>query len=127
MELAKVTAKGQVTIPIEIRKKLGIKNGDKILFVEESGRIYMMNSSMDALREAQRAFAGEAERLGLKDDDVMTMIKELRGRKCGEVNEKLCLIPCVDISIAISRCKDGCNDELYIYTPSACVVIVCCR
>lgn len=35
MELAKVTAKGQVTIPIEIRKKLGIKNGDKILFVEE--------------------------------------------------------------------------------------------
>ena len=79
MELAKVTSKGQVTIPIEIRKKLRIKNGDKILFVEESGRIYMMNSSMDALREAQRAFAGEAERLGLKDDDdVMTMIKELR-------------------------------------------------
>ena len=79
MELAKVTSKGQVKIPIEIRKKLGIKNGDKILFVEESGRIYMMNSSMDALREAQRAFAGEAERLGLQDDDdVMTMIKELR-------------------------------------------------
>ena len=60
MELAKVTSKGQVTIPIEIRKKLGIKNGDKILFVEESGRIYMMNSSMDALLEAQKAFAGEA-------------------------------------------------------------------
>ena len=79
MELAKVTSKGQITIPIEIRKKLGIKNGDKILFGEEAGRIYMMNSSMDALREAQRAFAGEAERLGLKnDDDVMEMIKELR-------------------------------------------------
>ena len=43
MELAKVTSKGQVTIPIEIRKKLGIKNGDKVLFVEEAGRIYMMN------------------------------------------------------------------------------------
>ena len=34
MELAKVTSKGQVTIPIEIRKKLGIKNGDKVLFIE---------------------------------------------------------------------------------------------
>lgn len=79
MDLAKVTSKGQVTIPIEIRKKLGIKNGDKILFIEESGRIYMMNSSMDALREAQRAFVGEAEKNGLKnDDDVMAMIKELR-------------------------------------------------
>lgn len=79
MELAKVTSKGQVTIPVEIRRKLGIKNGDKVLFMEESGRVYMMNSSMDALREAQRAFAGEAERLGLKnEDDVMAMIKELR-------------------------------------------------
>lgn len=79
MELAKVTSKGQITIPIEIRKKLGIKSGDKILFIEEAGKIYMINSSMDALHEAQKAFAGEADRLGLKnDDDVMTMIKELR-------------------------------------------------
>ena len=77
--ISKGNIKRQITIPIEIRKKLGIKNGDKILFVEESGRVYMMNSSMDALREAQRSFAGEAERLGLKDDDdVMEMIKSLR-------------------------------------------------
>ena len=47
--------------------------------MEESGKIYIINSSMDALREAQKAFAGEADRLGLKnDDDVMEMIKELR-------------------------------------------------
>ena len=79
IDFAKVTSNAHITIPIEIRKKLGIKNGDKILFVEESGRVYMMNSSMDALREAQRSFAGEAERLGLKDDDdVMEMIKSLR-------------------------------------------------
>lgn len=32
MELAKVTSKGQITIPIEIRKKLGIKEGSKVLF-----------------------------------------------------------------------------------------------
>jgi AbrB family looped-hinge helix DNA binding protein len=82
MELAKVTSKGQVTIPVEIRRKLGIKNGDKILFVEDDGRIYMMNSSMDALREAQKAFEGEAERLGLKnEDDVMEMIKEIRSER----------------------------------------------
>lgn len=82
MELAKVTSKGQVTIPVGIRKKLGIKNGDKVLFIEDAGRIYMMNSSMEALREAQIAFKGEAERLGLKnDDDVMEMIKAERAVK----------------------------------------------
>lgn len=43
------------------------------------GKIYMMNSSMDALREAQKAFAGEAEGLGINDDnDVMEMVKEVR-------------------------------------------------
>ena len=79
MDLAKVTSKGQVTIPIDIRKKLGLKNGDKVLFVEEAGRIYMINSSMDAFREAQIEFAGEADRVGLRDDeDIVNMIKELR-------------------------------------------------
>lgn len=44
-----------------------------------SGKIYMINSSMDALHETQKAFTGEAERLGLKnDDDVIAMIKGLR-------------------------------------------------
>lgn len=79
MELAKVTSKGQITIPVEIRRKLGIKNGDKILFMEEGGKVYMMNSSMDAFYEAQRAFAGEAERVGLRnDEDVVAIIEELR-------------------------------------------------
>ena len=79
MDLAKITSKGQVTIPIDIRKKLGLKNGDKVLFVEEAGRIYMINSSMDAFREAQMEFAGEADRVGLRDDeDIVNMIKELR-------------------------------------------------
>ncbi|MEY8259716.1 AbrB/MazE/SpoVT family DNA-binding domain-containing protein [uncultured Oscillibacter sp.] len=79
MELAKVTSKGQITIPIDIRRKLGVKEGDKILFVEEQGRVIMMNSSMDALRKAQAAFTGEAERLGLKDEqDVVDLVSELR-------------------------------------------------
>ena len=79
MELAKVTSKGQVTIPISIRRKLGVKEGDKILFVEDRGQIVVMNSSMEALRKAQETFAGEAERLGLQNEqDVADMISELR-------------------------------------------------
>ena len=79
MELVKVTEKGQVTIPIEIRKKLGIKEGSKVLFLEEAGRIYLENSSMEVLRAAQAAFVGEAERLGLEtDEDVVVLVKELR-------------------------------------------------
>jgi len=79
MELAKVTVRGQITIPIEIRKKLNIKDGDKVVFLEENGKIIMENSAMVALREVQDAFKGEAERLGLKDEqDVVNMVKEAR-------------------------------------------------
>ena len=82
MGLAKVTSKGQVTSPVEIRKKLGIREGDKILFLEEGNKIIIMNSTLMALKEAQEAFRGEADRLGLKDEqDVVEMIREIRGEK----------------------------------------------
>ncbi|MDR1137650.1 MAG: AbrB/MazE/SpoVT family DNA-binding domain-containing protein [Synergistaceae bacterium] len=35
MELAKVTTSGQITIPVQIRRKLGSKEGDKVMFIEE--------------------------------------------------------------------------------------------
>jgi AbrB family looped-hinge helix DNA binding protein len=87
MNLAKVSANGQVTVPVEIRKKLGVKDGDKVIFIEENGRIVMENSVRVALKDAQTAFRGEAERLGLKDeDDVTAMINELRREKRVKAN-----------------------------------------
>ena len=82
MELAKVTSKGQITLPIDIRKKLGVKEGDKVLFVEDDNRIYLLNSSMEALLAAQKDFAGEAERAGISSDaDILAMISEVRKAK----------------------------------------------
>ncbi len=80
IELAKVTSKGQITIPIEIRKKLSLKSGDRVIFVEKNGHIEVLNSTMAAFIEAQKEFKGEAERSGLNsEEDVVSMIKELRG------------------------------------------------
>ena len=82
MELAKVTSKGQITIPVAIRKALGVKDGDKVMFIEQEGKVVMMNASLDALLEAQRAFSGVADDLGLKDEqDVVDMVKEIRAAR----------------------------------------------
>ncbi|MCL1884969.1 MAG: AbrB/MazE/SpoVT family DNA-binding domain-containing protein [Defluviitaleaceae bacterium] len=79
MELAKVTTKGQITIPTSIREKLGIKNGDKLLFVDRPEGIFMVNPTITSLEKIGRAFEGEAERIGLEnEDDVVAMIKEIR-------------------------------------------------
>ena len=79
MEIGKVMSKGQVTIPIGIRKKLNLKEGDKVVFIEKDGNIVIANSAMVALKNIQDAFEGEAERLGLKtEEDVVGLVKEVR-------------------------------------------------
>jgi AbrB family looped-hinge helix DNA binding protein len=79
MELAKITAKGQITIPVQIRKMLNLKDGDKVVFMTDGGKVVMENSTKLAIREAQEAFAGLAEELGLKtEEDVVALVKEVR-------------------------------------------------
>ena len=78
MELAKVTSKGQITIPIAIRNALGIREGDKILFMEEGDRVILTNASTNALLKAQ----GVAEELGIKNEqDIIKLVKEIRAER----------------------------------------------
>ena len=44
MELAKLTTKGQITLPVAIRTKLKVGAGDKVVFLEENGRIFIENA-----------------------------------------------------------------------------------
>lgn len=82
MELAKITSKGQITIPIAIRKQLGVKDGDKVMFVQEGDKIIIMNASISALLEAQKAFEGVADKLGIKNEaDVVDIVKEIRAER----------------------------------------------
>ena len=84
MELAKITSNGQITIPVAIKKVLGVKNGDKVLFRQEGEKVVMMNASINALLEIQIAFQGVADELGIKDEqDVVDMVKEVRKERSG--------------------------------------------
>lgn len=76
---AKVMAKGQVTIPKDIRKILGVTSGDRITFIVEGNTVRIVNSAIYAMQVLQKEMAGEAERTGLtSDNDVMSLVKELR-------------------------------------------------
>ena len=82
MELAKITSKGQITLPINIRRALKLNDGDKVAFVESNGQFILTNPAMLALRQAQDAFAGFAEENGLEsDEDIVTMVKEVRAER----------------------------------------------
>lgn len=51
-----LTSKGQVTIPIEVRKKLKLKPGDRVRFVEENGQIVLK----PVLKDIRAAFGSIA-------------------------------------------------------------------
>jgi antitoxin PrlF len=79
MEISRITSKGQITIPVEIRRKLKLKTGDKVVFIEEGERIIFANSAMIALRDFQQAMRGEAERQSLYTEaDLNRLVKEIR-------------------------------------------------
>ncbi len=57
MELAKMTSKGQLTVPVSIRRMLGIDTGDQILFYVKNGHIIIDKESPASLGDAQIAAA----------------------------------------------------------------------
>ena len=76
---AKVMAKGQITIPKDVRDVLGVSNVDRVTFIVEGNTVRIVNSAVYAMQVLQREMAGEAERAGLtSEDDVMNLVKELR-------------------------------------------------
>jgi AbrB family looped-hinge helix DNA binding protein len=75
MNLAKVSANGQITVPLEIRRKLNIKEGDKIIFLEKpNGEIVLQNSSVFAIRQAQSKLSD----IQLSEDEILQDIMGIR-------------------------------------------------
>lgn len=48
MSIAKLTSKGQITLPIDVRNALGVTTGDRVEFVEENGRFIVIPATQEA-------------------------------------------------------------------------------
>ena len=85
MDNAKVMAKGQITIPKDVRDVLGVSSGDRVTFIVEGPTVRMVNSAVYAMQMLQQGMAGEAARAGLtSEDDVNALIREMRSEGAGE-------------------------------------------
>lgn len=75
MVTAKVTSKGQITIPKEVREKLGISPGEELGFVERHGMFFIQKPVKKSPFEK---WMGKLKGLkGLQSDE---MIDDLRGK-----------------------------------------------
>ena len=84
MDVATVSSKGQITIPLSVRRKLRLKTGDKIVIQEENGRFYFDNAALVAFMRISDAFDGAAKDNGFQSEEEMQdymkgIRKEVRG------------------------------------------------
>lgn len=76
---ARVMSKGQVTIPKNIRKALGISPGDRVTFIVENGSVKVINSALYAIQKFQKQMQGQAEKAGFSsEEDVADWITNSR-------------------------------------------------
>jgi len=84
MHVLSVSSKGQVVLPVEMRKKLAIGNGTK-LAVYSTGDVIMLKvvklPTIDDFKAALDKTQAWAASEGLTEYDVDEMIKEVRQRK----------------------------------------------
>ncbi|MCL6479927.1 MAG: AbrB/MazE/SpoVT family DNA-binding domain-containing protein [Peptococcaceae bacterium] len=78
--IAKITAKGQVTVPLELRKVLKIKEGDYILFARRGSRVEIKKMlPPNDFEEFARPIRERFQKEGITPDDVEVAIAWARG------------------------------------------------
>jgi len=75
----KMSSKGQVVIPEEIRKRLGLEAGSQFVVVAEKDTVIMKAISPPSMGEFDTLIAKarrQAKKAGLKQDDINYIISE---------------------------------------------------
>jgi len=86
VELAttKMSSKGQVVIPEEIRKRLGLEAGAQFVVVADKDTVIMKAISPPAMEEFDSLLAEarkQARKAGMKQADIESIISEVRSGK----------------------------------------------
>jgi AbrB family looped-hinge helix DNA binding protein len=66
--LAKITSKGQITIPKEVRERLGVKPGDSLEFAFEGERLEVRPKKRRSILEFRGVLAGRSTGLSWEEE-----------------------------------------------------------
>ena len=80
MTTATLTSKGQITIPADVRRTLGVQAGDRVEFVQVDTGRYELVAATRSVRELKGMFGKPARSLSI--DDMNRVIAE-QGAKAG--------------------------------------------
>jgi AbrB family looped-hinge helix DNA binding protein len=75
-----VSSKGQVTVPLEVRRRLGLREGDRVEFVNEGGRTVLRPSRSE--ENPFEAFVGALPAFSSRQE-INTWVRDLRNDEDG--------------------------------------------
>ncbi len=76
-EVVKVTSKGQITLPINIRKAIGISD-DSYLLVEQIGDYVLMKKAEVRMKEINQILGSEAKKKGITRKELLRALKTIQ-------------------------------------------------
>ena len=78
IEMGKISARGQVAIPTEIREKMHLKEGQKILFVLAGDTLMVKKVNTETFAEITKPLKEAAKKAGLKEEDAVDIVHRAR-------------------------------------------------
>ena len=75
MSKTKITTKGQITVPKQVRERMGLRTGDELEFIEERGVYRIKKHIPTAYLKKYRGYLKD-----LAGNDPDKVIEEMRGK-----------------------------------------------
>ncbi|EFW30122.1 transcriptional regulator, AbrB family [Selenomonas artemidis F0399] len=72
---AKVMAKGQVTIPKDVRSMLGVSSGSRVTFIVKNGSVRLVNAAVYAMQLMRKEMTSEPKP---SEEEVTSLVKDMR-------------------------------------------------
>ncbi len=76
---SKITSKGQITVPIEVRRILGVRPGDRLRFESDSNGVHIRPVRSESVFEKYRGIGNPGIPSGKKA--INQWMREMRGHK----------------------------------------------
>ena len=76
----KVSSKGQVVIPVNVRKAASLKKGEKILAIAIDDMVVLKKIVDKSFEETMKPVWNRVRQLGLSEEDIGAIIEEARAQ-----------------------------------------------
>jgi len=81
IEMGTMSSRGQICIPNNLREDMGLKEGNKVLFVLAGDSLLMKKVTMRSFEEITKPLKEAAKKSGMKESDVPDIIHRFRKSK----------------------------------------------